>query len=59
MQFPEEIVKMLFVETLRWDDTKLEYISIKLEYIVINDKWKITPTNDPEKPFKKSRMKLS
>lgn len=28
-----------------------------LEYMIINDKWKIIPTGNPDKPFKKSKIK--
>ncbi len=50
LKFPEPITKVYVSETLSKD-------GCKLNHLIINEKWKLTPTNNPEKPFKKSRIK--
>lgn len=50
IKFPEQIVKVVVEEMFGLD-------SSKLESLVINDKLKIIPTNNSEKPFKKIKMR--
>ena len=46
IQFTEPITKIDVTETLSKDGNDIECL-------VINDKWKIVPTDNPDKPFKK------
>jgi|GEM_PF-5718016 len=47
-EFSEPIEKMYIRETVSKD-------GCKTELVIINDKWKMTPTGNPDRPFKKSR----
>lgn len=51
LDFPEEITKVSVRETV----TKK---GCKVEHLIVNDKWKLTPTDDNEKPFKRRKLPL-
>lgn len=50
LQFPEVITKACIIE-------RISKSGCKLVELVINDKWRIIPTDDPDKPFKKRKLK--
>lgn len=49
-QFPEPITKVFIRETV-------DKNGCKTDFLVINEKWKLVPTNNPEKPFKKIKLR--
>lgn len=49
IQFPEAITKLEVLE-------KISKSGCKMEMLVVNDKYKIVPTGNPDKPFKKSKI---
>ena len=50
LRFPEPITKMYIREVIDKD-------GCRIEEIIVNNKWKMIPTGDPKKPFKKKKLK--
>lgn len=50
LEFPEVITKVCTRE-------RINKSGCKLVELVINDKWKLIPTGNPDKPFRKRKLK--
>ncbi len=49
LDFSEPITKICISETISKS-------GCKVEHMIINDKWKVTLTNNPDKPFRKRKI---
>jgi hypothetical protein len=47
--FGEPITNVVVTETVSKN-------GCKIEHFIINDKWKLTPTGNPDKPFKRRKI---
>jgi hypothetical protein len=50
LEFPEEISHLYIVEVL-------DNNGCRLEEMIINHKWRVVPKGNPDKPFKKVKIK--
>lgn len=51
IKFPEEITKLEIYE-------KVNKHGVKLEYLIVNNTWKLTPTENADHPFKKTKLRI-